>query len=259
MAEICQKPITAALVKIWVRDLGDLPTELLCRALERLRKTWTSGFLPTPGNVRALIAEADASGLQLEAEDAWEKYLRHVKRFFHPDIGWNRRAPELSAIVELAARAAGGPGWVGGCPEQELPWVRKRFIEAYRRTNEVGQVGHLLTRGEAKKILARLAVDTQKAMKEIAIAPEGSGPAPDVKLRDLQRDFGEAHDKLGPPTPLPVAHGEITFLPHDRPPENFPGTAEHNAFKEWAHLFDRGETKLMWADYKAQQLSTVCA
>src|ERR1700680_205138 len=85
IAEICQKPITSALVKIWVRDLSDIPTELLGRALEKLRKTWTSGFLPTPGNVRALITEANAGGLKLEAEDAWEKYLTNVKRFFHPD------------------------------------------------------------------------------------------------------------------------------------------------------------------------------
>ena len=95
-------------------------------------------------------------GLALEAADAWDRYLAHVQKYFHPDLGWNRRAPDLDAITERSGRAAGGAYWVETCSESDLQWARKRFIESYTLTHETGQNQNLLTRGEAKKILESL-------------------------------------------------------------------------------------------------------
>ena len=52
-------------------------------------KTWRYPNLPTPGDVRAQIDQANANGLQLEAEQAWLRAFDWVQRYFHPDLGVN--------------------------------------------------------------------------------------------------------------------------------------------------------------------------
>ena len=54
-AEMCQREVTPALVQIWAQALGDIPPDRLQLACDRLAKTWTSNFLPVPGNVRAQL------------------------------------------------------------------------------------------------------------------------------------------------------------------------------------------------------------
>lgn len=174
-AEICQKPITPALAGIWAEQLSDIAPALLNCACDRLAKTWTSGFLPTPGNVRVQIETANSSGLELEAAEAWERWFVHVKHFYHPDIGWDGRAPKLDAITEHAGGAAGGAHWVEVCPESDLQWARKRFIDAYKLAHKTGQVRNLLTRGEAKSILKRLANETERKELTAATGPDFRG------------------------------------------------------------------------------------
>lgn len=154
--EICGREITPALAAIWTDQLGDIPPDLLQQACDRLAKTWNTNFLPTPGNVRAQIDQANANGLQLEAEQAWLRAFDWVRRYFHPDLGVTRGAPELPAVVRHAIDAAGAMRWIESCPEGELQWARKRFIEDHTRVHETQQSEHLLTRGESKRILASL-------------------------------------------------------------------------------------------------------
>jgi hypothetical protein len=77
-AEVTQKEITPALANIWAEQLRDIPAEQLERCFDRLMKSWTSGFLPVPGNVRAIAKEENAAASfremanqrQLEAKQA---------------------------------------------------------------------------------------------------------------------------------------------------------------------------------------------
>jgi hypothetical protein len=175
--EMCQRDITSALAQIWVEQLRDVAPELLERACDRVAKTWTSGFLPTPGNVRAQIDNANSAGLKLEAAKAWERWLAHVQKYFHADLGWDRRAPRLDAIMEHAGRAAGRAHWIESCPESELQWARKRFIESYTLAHETGQVQNLLTRGEAKKIITSLTAEKPtRQLPSPASLPAVPGP-----------------------------------------------------------------------------------
>jgi hypothetical protein len=147
-----RKPLAEEDFAIYAEALCDLPPETIDAACKKWMRE--GRFFPLPGDLRGGIAKANTAGLALEAADAWDRYLAHVQKYFHPDLGWDRHAPSLNAITEHAGRAAGGAHWVESCPESDLQWARKRFIESYMLAHETGQTQNLLTRGEAKKILA---------------------------------------------------------------------------------------------------------
>jgi hypothetical protein len=154
--EICGREITQELAAIWAAQLADIAPDLLQQACDRLAKTWTTSFLPTPGNVRAQIDQANANGLHLEIEEAWSRVLDWVQRYFHPDLGVARGAPELPAAIQHAIGAAGGMRWIESCPASELQWAKKRFVEDFTRVHETQQSDHLLTHPEARRILSDL-------------------------------------------------------------------------------------------------------
>lgn len=142
-------------VQLWAEEFSDIPTDALESAFRATIRTIR--FFPTIADIRAQIQQADAGGFALEAEQAWEKALDYAREYFIPDQGVKRGAPPLAPAIEFAVRAAGGLRWLESCPESELQWARKRFIESYTQLHQTGQVEHLLTRPEAKRILSSLA------------------------------------------------------------------------------------------------------
>jgi hypothetical protein len=187
--EICGREITRELAGIWASQLADIAPDLLQQACDRLAKTWTTSFLPTPGNVRAQIDQANANGLHLEIEEAWSRGLDWVQRYFHPDLGIARGAPELPAAIEHAIRAAGGMRWIGNCPASELQWAKKRFVEDFTRVHETRQTEHLLTRPEARRVLSDLT--TAKSRRQVC-----SGPAAEETRRAKKPSSGEVREVL---------------------------------------------------------------
>jgi len=201
----CGQPPSDARMLLWIDELQDIEPERLAHTFRAVMRSHTFNSIPQIGEIRAQIDEANAAGLQLEAESAWETYLGHVKRFFHPDIGWNRRAPCLSAIIEHCARVAGGPHWVECCPESELQWVRKRFIDAYKLVQETGQVEHLLSDGEGKNILRSLNTTLSPAPSQmLAAAPDSlGGPGPLAPDDPLRAEFDAVFQRLKVSRPAP--------------------------------------------------------
>jgi hypothetical protein len=175
-SEICQRDITPALVAIWVEQLSDIPPQRLNEACKRLAKTWRSNFLPTPGNVRAQLDDAEGKGFELAGEREWQKLLEWVRANVFPDTGIRRGAPRLTPQVELAAKAAGGVFYLERCDDDQLVWCRKSFLAAYKNVHEAGQVEHLLGDGAAKQILRQLSNSPRPARK--SIAPESVSEKP---------------------------------------------------------------------------------
>lgn len=180
----------ARMVEIWCRALSDLPPAVLGRACERTVRT--TRFFPKPGEIRVHVDEADAAGLQVEAERAWEIALEYARQW-----DGSRHAPGLPGKIERVVRCAGGLHWLEGCPESELQWARKRFIEAFSRADELERSGELLTRGDARSILRELAASGDAPKSLAAPAPERSeGPPSLVPLRDV---FAEVAAQIPPP------------------------------------------------------------
>lgn len=195
--ELYRQEITPALVGTWEMLLADVPPDILDRACQQGAKTVK--FFPTPADVRSQIAAADAAGLRLEVEQKWQRYLAWLRECYDPNLGVGRGAPPLEPAVGLAARAAGGHRWIERCQEPELQWARKRFIEAYTNVSELGQVEHLLSVGEAKRILRRLAVVPESpSQKTLTPAAPVNAPAPSEPRATNQAEPRSAPAPLGP-------------------------------------------------------------
>ena len=152
--------ITDLIIATWCELLADLDPEKVELALVQTAKT--CHFFPSPADVRSQIDKTDTKGLELEAEEAWNRAMDYALNCWHPDIGFTRNAPELPAKLEHAMRAAGGVNCLHNCPESELHWRKKEFIEDYIRLQELGQTQHLLTDSEAKQIIKQLSSESQK-------------------------------------------------------------------------------------------------
>ncbi len=177
------KSLTPLLKATWCEALADLDAGMIEAACLHVSKT--AEFFPSPGTIRKCRDQADARGFELVAAQKWQQLLAWIGRWYHPDVGVNRRAPELDAAIQFAARSAGGFHWISTCPESELNWARKRFIEDYGRIHEAGQAEHLLSDGEAKNIITRLRAGPpeQKRMaasgaKTLAMSMPGSAVKP---------------------------------------------------------------------------------
>lgn len=141
-------------VDLWVSALADLEPQILEAACRRAMQICK--FFPTPAEIRAAIERPEAMALQLEAENAWHRTLCWISRYYHPDLGIDRNAPELAPQMIHALRAAGGFRWIEECSDEKLVWVKKAFLADYQVISEIGRVEHLLSDGRAKEILAQL-------------------------------------------------------------------------------------------------------
>lgn len=146
---------------LWLDGFADVP----CRALEAaFRKTLrTAKYWPVKvADVRDHLDKAQSSASAVSAEQEWQDLLEWVRRFYHPDLGVSRKAPGLSPAVEFAARAAGGFHFLESCSESELQWAKKRFLESLVRAQESNEAAHLLSDGDAKRLLASLKAEAPK-------------------------------------------------------------------------------------------------
>ena len=197
---------------IWAEALSDIPADRLNAACEHLMKTWRYPNLPMPGDVRAQLDSADEKGFELEAATAWQDLLRWIELYYHPDIGVQRGAPALPVSVEHACRAAGGLRWIERCGEDDLVWARKRFLAAYTNLHQTDEVKHLLSRGEARRILSKI---TAPPIRQLSSGPktnlapdkvEGAPPSCEEVREVLSRVAGLS----SPPGPATQPHRAIT-------------------------------------------------
>jgi hypothetical protein len=195
----------APLVALWEDELADVSPALLEKAFRQVLTT--SRFFPTIADIRAQIDQANANGAKLEIEEAWARALDWVQRYFHPDLGVARGTPELPAAIQHALRAAGGMRWIETCPASELQWAKKRFVEDFTRVHETRQVEHLLTRPEARRILAGLT--TAEPERQVRSGPKVEKSLPAKKpssdeVREVLDRVTRGATPAAPPTVEPI-------------------------------------------------------
>lgn len=164
LAEAYDFRLADSLPKIWILALADLSPEVIEAGFKRLLKTWRPDFgrkFPAPADLLAMIESTETLAKNSAAENAWHGLLAAIERQYHPDTGW--RGPRLPVPIDHAARAANGVHYLSQCPEQELVWAKKRFVECYLRDEAIEQNAPLLPAApDVQAAIAKLA--DQKAM-----------------------------------------------------------------------------------------------
>lgn len=175
---------------LYADALSDLSVDQLDAAF--LRASQVCRFFPNPADVRSQLEQTTTKALALESEVAWQRALDWIDRWFHPDVGVDKRAPSLDPSVRHAIVAAGGFEYLFNTCGEQLQWAKKRFIDSYTNVHELGQVQHLLEDGEAKNILRRLSSGESQnsGQKQLASASKsGSENLTNEEIRALTDKF----------------------------------------------------------------------
>lgn len=175
----------SALTALWTEAFGDLSNERLEAAF---RKTLAAcKFWPIKvADVRGHVEDLGKKEFSLKAEAAWQQLLDWVRVHYHPNLGIDRRAPQLDAATWHSAKAAGGIRLLYSCASEDLVWRKKEFIAYYTSVHETGKAEYLLTDAESRKLLAEI---------------RSGGPAPTKLLKEDTRRVEFAH---APPKPAQV-------------------------------------------------------
>ena len=192
---------------IYHEVLSDIPAAQLdaaCRRDSERPVLSETGRRPNPyRSCRAALAERRA-----EAEDAWRFALDYCVHHFRPGLpNWRRRAPALAPKIEEAIARAGGFGWLESCPESELQWAKKKFLEALSNLAELEKAADLLpSGGEARSILRQLAARSELcAPRNLPPVPADCGGAPPLHVCEKDREQLVMRSTPSPPPMSPPA------------------------------------------------------
>ena len=140
------------MVALHLGALSDLSLEQVEAAYRRALNTCK--FWPVKiADIRQHVDAARKNELMFAADASWQRLLTWIRRYYQPDIGIDRRAPQLDDGTWHAAKAAGGIRLLWGCPEKDLVWRKKEFIADYTLIHETGKIAFLLADSHKKKLL----------------------------------------------------------------------------------------------------------
>lgn len=155
---------------------AELTTEQFVAATTLAFRTWTAEFRnwPSPQQLIALIAPV--SRATLSALEAFERVLSVTNNSAkYPDMAARREGVQaLGQAVYRAFLAAGGLREFTGVLETDVPWLRKRFVEAYEAAaeNVEAEQQAQLALGDADLRVAALIADVAKVRQ----MPVHTGP-----------------------------------------------------------------------------------
>lgn len=192
----CGQQLSEARVLLWIDELSDIEPDRLIAAFRAVMRSHTFNSIPQIGDIRAKIDQAESNGLELRAVQAWE----HALGVAESD---GRGFQALDAATQHAILAAGGLHWMESCPEQELQWAKKRFLEDFKLVHETRQTEHLLSDGEAKQIVRQLAAKRPRprALSPVTVPTATAALPPDDPIR---AEFAALREQLNRPEPMPT-------------------------------------------------------
>ena len=110
------------MVEAWRIHMEPLDDKVVTEAAIIVGRNDTSNFIPSPGAVYQ--AALDLMDNEPSANEVWDDILRAARG--HKDI----------TLSERAARALKAIGGYSGWKEDDLPYRRREFIEAYQRLEQ---------------------------------------------------------------------------------------------------------------------------
>jgi hypothetical protein len=159
--EVYGRPITSALVSIWIEELAEYSVDKLAGMFRHVLRTWKPEYgktFPVPADVLAPLESAQKNAIPQAAEEAWEMVLDIRRKYWNPDIPGplDRATARLSERVRQAARAAGVFRDFESVEALHI-WAKKRFVESFAAYGDLERDGFLLPDGEIKNLLSGFA------------------------------------------------------------------------------------------------------
>lgn len=135
---------------LWCEGLSDLSAPVAEAALQKTLRE--CAFWPVKvADIRKHVERADTTLASLEAENAWQKALA-VAQDFGCDYSIASAKQIDDPALDAALRAAGGCRWVASCPQDQLPWAKKTFLEVYAKHKALPEVAQLCSRKDSPAI-----------------------------------------------------------------------------------------------------------
>lgn len=146
-------PLTSILTSLWVDvfALSNLTSQQIDAVFDEAGRSLK--FWPSAAEVLGFISTAEKISNEAKAAMKFEQVLQYIRHHFHPHLGV-RGGPRISERTCRAINAAGGLAYLSECSKESLVFARKRFLEEYRRWEELKQDEYLLPDGKVKKLLA---------------------------------------------------------------------------------------------------------
>lgn len=170
-----------SLANIWIENLANVPEETLLAAFQRVGHTFipTSACpFPTPAHVREQIRTAESAVKDQIAAESWEMGMNWMGRWFHPDIGIDKKAPALDSKIMRSLNQAGGFSYLYNADRTQIMWARKTFIEAFQTLDKIEAEHPMLTGSEAKRALDRVRDGIADARPKLPAAPQSGANQP---------------------------------------------------------------------------------
>ena len=157
-ATMAGKEVTRPLLDIWLELLGSVrDARTLNAACEQVAKTWRiANTIPPPGEILARMSCDFEKLRKIDALDSWIKARKLIEDYYQADIGY--RGPAMSPEMRRAIDSAGGMHMIANCPESELPWCQKRFLEYYERAIAADEISNCyrIEDGDVRRLLSDL-------------------------------------------------------------------------------------------------------
>jgi hypothetical protein len=156
--EVYGRPITSALVSIWIDELAEYSADKLAGMFRHVLRTWKPEYgktFPVPADVLAPLDATAKKELASRADLEWQKLLDYIRRYYWADGPWEHRAPKLPERVRVSSNAAGGLAYLNECDRESLQWAKKRFVESYIAWEEMKKDQWLLPDGNLRNLLTQ--------------------------------------------------------------------------------------------------------
>ncbi len=152
-SEIYGREVTKEMIRLYSELLADISIETLEIALRLASQSCTR--FPTVADIRGQVQKQVVAEDQMHAEMAWDLVQRILSKHWHPDIGFHSNPPEIDGPTEHALRQVGGYRRLNETPVDNLNFIRRDFLEAFKRYRETA--GYLApSRQEAAAFLDSL-------------------------------------------------------------------------------------------------------
>lgn len=141
---------------LWLEGLGDLSPDVLRVAFQKTLRECS--YWPVKvADIRKHVERADTTLASMEAENAWQKALA-VAQDFGCDYSIASAEEIDDPALDAALRAAGGCRWLATCPDKELPWAKKIFLEVYAKHKALPEVAQLCSRKQSPALREAISV-----------------------------------------------------------------------------------------------------